>query len=52
MSTIGKHNGTVMRISPEGESAEVLGYGFRSPYLGVHPVTGLSVKELLDRLRR
>jgi glucose/arabinose dehydrogenase/mono/diheme cytochrome c family protein len=41
MSTLGKHNGCVMRVSPDGKSAEVLGYGLRSPYLGVHPKSGL-----------
>ena len=41
MATLGKHNGTVMRVSADGKSAEVLGWGLRSPYLGVHPRTGL-----------
>ncbi|MCI0536560.1 MAG: c-type cytochrome [Verrucomicrobiales bacterium] len=41
MSTLGKHNGTVMRISRDGQSAQVIGSGLRSPYLGVHPKTGL-----------
>jgi len=41
MSALGKHNGSVLRVSPDGKSAEVLGWGLRSPYLGVHPRTGL-----------
>ncbi|MDB6024188.1 MAG: hypothetical protein JWM68_411 [Verrucomicrobiales bacterium] len=41
MSALGKHNGSVLRISHDGKSAEVLGWGLRSPYLGVHPKTGL-----------
>lgn len=39
--TIGKHNGSVLRISADGARFEVLGYGFRQPNLAVHPVTGL-----------
>lgn len=41
MSTLGRHNGSVLRISPDGKSAQVIGWGLRSPYLGVHPKTGL-----------
>ncbi len=41
MSHMGKDNGKVMRISPDGKTATTLGYGFRSPYVGVHPKTGL-----------
>ncbi|HEY2953542.1 MAG TPA: DUF6797 domain-containing protein, partial [Verrucomicrobiae bacterium] len=41
MSTLGWHNGSVLRISPDGKSAQVIGWGLRSPYLGVHPKTGL-----------
>jgi hypothetical protein len=41
MSHLGKDNGKVMRISPDGKTATTLGYGFRSPYVGVHPKTGL-----------
>ncbi len=37
----GKHNGTVLRVSPDGQSFEVVGYGFRQPFIGVHPKTGL-----------
>jgi len=40
-ATIGKHNGSVLRISADGSRHEVLGYGFRQPNLAVHPVTGL-----------
>lgn len=41
MNTLGKHNGCVLRISPDGKFAEVIGSGLRSPYLGVHPRSGL-----------
>lgn len=40
-TTYGKHNGTVIRISPDGKSFEVLGHGLRQPFIGVHPKTGL-----------
>jgi glucose/arabinose dehydrogenase/mono/diheme cytochrome c family protein len=40
-ATIGKHNGTVLRISADGRRATVLGYGFRQPNLGVNMRTGL-----------
>jgi cytochrome c2 len=40
-TTLGKHNGTVLRISPDGKSTTVLAHGLRSPYIGVHPKTGL-----------
>ena len=40
-ATIGKHNGTVLRISADGRRATVLGYGFRQPNLGVNVRTGL-----------
>lgn len=37
----GKHNGSVLRISADGRRAEVLGYGFRQPNIGVNIRTGL-----------
>ena len=40
-TTIGKHNGSVLRISADGRSSTVLGYGFRQPNLSVNPRTGL-----------
>jgi glucose/arabinose dehydrogenase/mono/diheme cytochrome c family protein len=40
-ATIGKHNGSVLRISADGRNATVLGYGFRQPNISVHPHTGL-----------
>ena len=37
-TTIGKHNGSVLRISADGRTATVLGYGFRQPNLArEHP---------------
>src|SRR6266568_1389061 len=41
MTTLGKQNGSVLRVSPDGKSSTVLGWGLRSPFLGVHPKTGL-----------
>ncbi len=40
-TTIGKHNGHVMRISADGRQAMSLGYGFRQPNLGVNVKTGM-----------
>ncbi len=40
-TTLGKHNGSVLRISADGTRATVLGHGFRQPNIGVHPRTGL-----------
>lgn len=40
-TTIGKHNGSVLRLSADGRSATVLGYGLRQPEIAVHPDTGL-----------
>lgn len=40
-ATRGKHNGTVIKIAPDGKSYEVIGYGLRQPFIGVHPKTGL-----------
>ncbi|MEI6713020.1 MAG: DUF6797 domain-containing protein [Verrucomicrobiota bacterium] len=40
-STIGKDNGMVLRVAPDGRSRTVLGWGFRGPFIGVHPRTGV-----------
>lgn len=40
-TTLGRHNGSVLRISADGRRATVLGYGFRQPNIGVDPRTGL-----------
>ncbi|MEY4939467.1 MAG: hypothetical protein RIQ93_1202, partial [Verrucomicrobiota bacterium] len=40
-TTLGKHNGSILRISADGRHATVLGYGFRQPNLGVNVRTGL-----------
>ncbi len=42
-TTIGKHNGTVLRISADGKRATQLGYGFRQPNISVNPKTGLVI---------
>ncbi|KAA6437037.1 c-type cytochrome [Dyadobacter flavalbus] len=36
-----QHNGTVLRISPDGKQFEVIATGFRGPYLGIHPEKGI-----------
>ncbi len=40
-TTLGKHNGSVLRLSADGRSSTVLGYGFRQPNIGINPRTGL-----------
>jgi glucose/arabinose dehydrogenase/mono/diheme cytochrome c family protein len=40
-TTFGKHNGAVLRVSADGKSSEVLGWGFRQALIGIHPKTGL-----------
>ena len=40
-STISRLNGSVLRIAPDGLSHRVLGVGFRQPFVGVHPESGL-----------
>lgn len=40
-TTRGKHNGTVIKVAPDGKSIEVIGYGLRQPFIGVNPKTGL-----------
>lgn len=40
-TTFGKHNGTVIKVAPDGKAIEVIGYGLRQPFIGVHPKTGL-----------
>ncbi len=39
-TVLGRHNGSVLRISPDGREVTVLGYGLRSPFAAVHPRTG------------
>lgn len=40
-TTRGKHNGTVLKVAPDGKSFGVIGHGLRQPFIGVHPQTGL-----------
>ena len=40
-TTLGKHNGSVLRVSADGRKSTVLGYGFRQPSIGVNIRTGL-----------
>ncbi|GEP40978.1 DUF6797 domain-containing protein [Brevifollis gellanilyticus] len=40
-ATRGKHNGTVIKIAPDGKSFDIIGYGLRQPFIGVHPQTGM-----------
>ena len=37
----GTHNGSILRVAPDGGSVEVLGSGLRSPFAGVHPASGM-----------
>ena len=38
---LGKDNGKVLRISADGLKSTELGWGFRGPFIGVHPKTGV-----------
>lgn len=40
-TTLGKHNGSVLRISADGRRSTLLGHGFRQPNIGVNLRTGL-----------
>jgi len=42
-TTIGKHNGSILRISADGQTATLLGHGLRQPSLSVNPRTGLVI---------
>ena len=35
------HSGAIVKISPDGRSAQAIGSGAREPYVAVHPRTGL-----------
>ncbi len=41
MSHLGKDNGAILRIAPDGQSTHVIARGLRAPYLGVHPRSGV-----------
>lgn len=38
--TIGKHNGSIVEVSADGRSFEVIAHGMRQPYGGIDPETG------------
>ena len=40
-TTLGKDNGTVLRIAPDGKSYETIGHGLRQPFIGVNEKTGM-----------
>jgi glucose/arabinose dehydrogenase/mono/diheme cytochrome c family protein len=40
-NTRGRHNGSVLRVSPDGTESTVLGWGLRQPFAGVDPKTGM-----------
>ncbi|HWN97399.1 MAG TPA: c-type cytochrome, partial [Methylomirabilota bacterium] len=40
-ATVGKHNGSVLRVSADGRKATVIAHGLRQPFIGVNPKTGL-----------
>ena len=35
------HDGSIIKVSEDGESVEIYATGFRGPYLGIHPETGV-----------
>lgn len=35
------HSGVIMRISLDGKQTEIISTGFRAPYLGFHPISGM-----------
>ncbi|MEX0685673.1 MAG: DUF6797 domain-containing protein [Balneolales bacterium] len=35
------HSGSILKISPDGRSINLIATGFRGPYLGIHPETGV-----------
>jgi len=35
-----RHNGTILKISPDGRKFEVIATGLRGPYIGIHPDKG------------
>ena len=37
----GVHSGSILEVAPDGRHVRVFASGFRQPYLGVHPETGL-----------
>ncbi|MSU49208.1 MAG: hypothetical protein EXS37_09020 [Opitutus sp.] len=40
-ATLGKDNGKVLRVSADGRTVTILGTGFRMPFVGVNPRSGL-----------
>jgi mono/diheme cytochrome c family protein len=40
-STVGRDSGKVLKISYDGKTVTPIGHGFRQPFLGVHPKSGL-----------
>ncbi len=40
-TTIGKYNGVVVKVAPDGRGFQVIATGFRQPYLGYDPEAGL-----------
>jgi cytochrome c2 len=35
------HDGSILKIAPDGRSLEVIATGFRGPYIGINPETGV-----------
>ncbi len=42
-TTVGRDNGSVLRISADGRTSTTLGYGLRQPFASVDPRTGLVI---------
>lgn len=38
---MGKANGKILKVSPDGKQVTTLGWGLRQPFIGVNPLTGL-----------
>lgn len=41
LSRLGKHNGSIIEVSADGNSAEVYARGLRQPFIGIHPHSGM-----------
>ena len=40
-ATVGRHNGSVLRVSADGRTATIIAHGLRQPFIGVNPKNGL-----------
>lgn len=42
-NTRGRHNGSILRVAPDGSSSTVVGWGLRQPFASVDPQSGMVV---------